>query len=132
MKLLTKVIIASGMLTASAASLATDDAGFSQGRFFEETTGDEIYHAVCQGCHMSNAQGAQGAGRYPALANNPKLSAAAYVTFMVSNGMGGMPALKQYLSDEQIAEVVNYTRTHFGNSFTDKVSADDVKIIAKR
>ncbi len=132
MKLLVKTLVATGLLSLSAVTLATDDAGFSLGNKFEEATGDELYHAICQGCHMPDAQGAQGAGRYPALANNPKLSAGAYVTFMVSNGMGGMPALKQYLSDEQIAEVVNYTRTHFGNNFTDKVSADDVKMIAKR
>lgn len=125
-------VAGTGLLLLSSCAFATDDAGFSQGKNFEEVSGDELYHAICQGCHMPDAQGAKGAGAYPALANNPKLSAAPYVTFMVSNGMGGMPALKQYLSDVQIAEVVNYTRTHFGNHFTDTVSAEDVKTIARR
>ena len=31
------------------------------------------------------------------------------------------------LSDAQVAAVVNYIRTHFGNQYQDAVSADDVK-----
>lgn len=132
MKNATKYFLMVGMMSVSTYTFATDDAGFSEGANFEEVTGEALYHAICQGCHMPNAQGAKGAGAYPALAQNPKLAAAPYVIYMVSNGMGGMPPLKQYLSDEQIAEVVNYTRSHFGNHFTDAVSADDVKTIAQR
>ncbi|GGF86376.1 c-type cytochrome [Alteromonas lipolytica] len=132
MKIAIKSLLAASLVMVSTSLLATDDAGFSLGNNFEEVTGEALYHAICQGCHMPNAQGAKGAGMYPALAGNPKLGAAPYVIFMVSNGMGGMPALKQYLSDEQIAEVVNYTRSHFGNHFTDVVNADDVKTIAQR
>lgn len=132
MKIVRKLLFTVCMMIVSTYSLATDDAGFSQGANFEEVTGDALYHAICQGCHMANAEGAKGAGMYPALAGNPKLAAGPYVIYMVSNGMGGMPPLKQYLSDEQIAEVVNYTRSHFGNHFTDVVDADDVKTIAQR
>src|SRR5580700_8800332 len=35
-----------------------------------------IYRTVCQSCHMAAAQGAVGAGAYPALANDPKLAVA--------------------------------------------------------
>ena len=35
--------------------------------------GKAIYSHVCQGCHMVDAKGAVGAGRYPALARNAKL-----------------------------------------------------------
>jgi mono/diheme cytochrome c family protein len=31
------------------------------------------------------------------------------------------------LSDDQVAAVVNYVRTHFGNNFSDAVTAEDVK-----
>ena len=31
------------------------------------------------------------------------------------------------MSDDQVAAVVNYVRTHFGNDYTDAVTADDVK-----
>ena len=30
------------------------------------------------------------------------------------------------MSDAQVAEVVNYVRTHFGNTYSDAVSAADV------
>jgi mono/diheme cytochrome c family protein len=40
--------------------------------------GEVIYRTVCQGCHTAAAQGAVGAGTYPALANDPKLAAAGY------------------------------------------------------
>jgi mono/diheme cytochrome c family protein len=30
-------------------------------------------------------------------------------------------------SDQQIADVVNYVRTHFGNNYKDKVTPADVK-----
>jgi mono/diheme cytochrome c family protein len=31
------------------------------------------------------------------------------------------------MSDEQAADVINYVRTHFGNSYDDAVSAADIK-----
>jgi mono/diheme cytochrome c family protein len=31
------------------------------------------------------------------------------------------------MSDEQVAAVVNYVRTHFGNSYQDAVTAEDAK-----
>jgi mono/diheme cytochrome c family protein len=31
------------------------------------------------------------------------------------------------LSDDQVAAVVNYVRTHFGNNYQDAVTAEDVK-----
>jgi mono/diheme cytochrome c family protein len=48
--------------------------------------GEVIYRTVCQGCHMAAAQGAVGAGAYPALANDPKLAAAGYPVLVVVNG----------------------------------------------
>jgi mono/diheme cytochrome c family protein len=35
------------------------------------------------------------------------------------------------LSDEQVAAVVSYVRTHFGNTYKDKVSVDDVKALRR-
>ena len=37
-----------------------------------------------------------------------------------------MPPVGQMLSDDQVAAVVNYVRTHFGNNYEDAVSAADV------
>jgi mono/diheme cytochrome c family protein len=75
---------------------------------------------------MPDARGAQGAGMYPALAANPKLASAAFPALTVLQGRRGMPALGDSLSDEQVAEVVNYVRSHFDNRFADALTADDV------
>ncbi len=90
-------------------------------------TGQQIFTHICQGCHMADAKGAVGAGHYPALAGNPKLASAAYPVVMVMNGRGAMPAFGPLLSDAQVADVVNYVRSHFGNAYTDTLKPDDVK-----
>jgi mono/diheme cytochrome c family protein len=38
-----------------------------------------------------------------------------------------MPAFGPLLSDQQIADVVNYVRGNFGNKYKDKVTQADVK-----
>jgi len=91
-------------------------------------SGEQIYTQICQGCHMPDAKGAIGAGRYPALAGNGKLASAAYPAVMVMNGRGNMPAFGPMLTDTQVADVVNYVRTHFGNAYTDSLRPDDVKV----
>ncbi len=94
---------------------------------FGDASGETVYRAICQGCHMPAGEGAAGAGEYPALAGNPKLAAAPFVTMMVVDGRGGMPGFGGMLNDQQVAEVVAYVRTHFGNAYPDAVTADDVK-----
>ncbi len=86
------------------------------------TTGEGIYQHVCQGCHMPGAVGAIGAGRIPALAGNKRLAASGYPVAMVLRGNGGMPWFNGTLDDAQIATVVNYVRTHFGNDYKDAVT----------
>ena len=100
---------------------------FSPGEKFEERTGEALYGAICQDCHMADGKGAAGAGRYPALVANPKLEAAGYPLTLVLHGHNGMPPVGRMMSDEQVAQVVNYVRTHFGNSYTDAVKPEDVK-----
>ena len=88
--------------------------------------GEATFRGICQGCHMPDGRGAEGAGRYPALAGNPRLAAAAYPVYVVLNGRHGMPPWGDVLDDGQVADVVNYVRTHFGNAFADVVTAADV------
>lgn len=94
---------------------------------FTQTGGETLYQAICQACHMVKGEGAKGAGFYPALASNPKLASAAYPASVVMNGLHGMPSFASKLSDEQIADVVNYVRSSFGNQYQDKLTAADVK-----
>lgn len=96
-------------------------------RKFELQGGKTIYQNVCQGCHMSDAKGAAGAGMYPALANNPRLATANYVMNVVIKGQKGMPAFGDNFTNQQIADVVNYVRAHFGNRYRNEVRAADVQ-----
>ena len=94
---------------------------------YPEQTGEAIYKGVCQGCHMPDAKGAAGAGVYPALAGDKKLGAKLYPVLVVVRGQKAMPEFGSSFSDLQVANVVNYIRTHFGNSYTDAVTPDEVK-----
>jgi mono/diheme cytochrome c family protein len=94
---------------------------------FHEQSGEGLYRGLCQGCHMPDAKGASGAGAYPALANNARLVAGIYPITVVVNGQRAMPPFGSYLSDDQIANVINYVRTHFGNHYKDAVSPAAVK-----
>jgi mono/diheme cytochrome c family protein len=85
------------------------------------SAGEELYMTVCAACHMPDAKGASGAGSYPALAGNARLRSGAYPAYVVVKGMNGMPPLGQDMTDEQVADVVNYVRTHFGNDYKDAV-----------
>ncbi len=99
---------------------------FSSGYRFVEMSGEELYNNVCRACHMLDARGATGAGTYPSLAANPNLEAAGYPVTMVIHGRRAMPPFADMMNDAQIAAVVNYLRTHFGNNYTDVVTAQDV------
>ena len=76
---------------------------------------------------MADAKGAAGAGIYPALANNTRLASAGYVLTIVMNGHKGMPPFRGHFTNAQIADVVNYVRTHFGNRYKDQIQAADVQ-----
>ena len=113
---------------ASAAGAQSSDGSFMSPRHFMQRDGEVIYRTVCQSCHMAAAQGAVGAGAYPALANDPKLAAAGYPVLVVLNGSKGMPPFGKLLDDEQVAAVVNYVRSHFGNTYLDSISPADVRL----
>lgn len=104
-----------------------------------KASGEEIYRHVCQACHMADGRGAQGAGTYPALAENPRLASASFTAVTVLLGRRNMPhfapqhdlsGLEEFavmqLDDAQVAAVVNYVRSHFGNRYTDELTAADV------
>ena len=119
--------MALAMVLTGAAGAQSSDGSFMSSRRFMQRDGEVIYRTVCQGCHMAEAQGAFGAGAYPALANDPKLAAAGYPVLVVVNGSKGIPPFGALLDDEQVAAVVNYVRSHFGNSYPDTVSPAEVR-----
>ncbi len=104
-----------------------DSAGSSSTIAPVPVTGEQVYVQVCQGCHMADAKGGVGAGHIPALAKNPKLAEPGYPIGMIVQGRGAMPPLTDMLSPAQIAAVVTYVRTHFGNNYKTAVKEADVK-----
>ena len=78
--------------------------------------GAEQYQLFCAACHMSEGSGAEGAGRYPNLANNIAVEVSAdLVISRILHGYGAMPSFSSR-SNEEIAAIVNFVRGTFNNS----------------
>jgi mono/diheme cytochrome c family protein len=125
------------LIAASAGLARADEATFIALPDLQQASGAEIYSHICQGCHMPDAQGAVGAGHYPALAGNPRLASWQFVALTVVRGRSGMPPFGKpadpafvfgevHISDEEIADVVNYLRTHFGNHYKGAATAAEI------
>jgi mono/diheme cytochrome c family protein len=100
-------------------------------------SGQEIFQHICQGCHMPDAKGAIGAGKYPALAGDATLASTQFMAITLLQGRRNMPAFGgngdmgmffsvPTLTDEQIAAVINYVRSHFGNHFKGAITPAQV------
>jgi mono/diheme cytochrome c family protein len=100
---------------------------FSGPDHFVEEGGRSVYAHVCAGCHMPTGKGAAGAGAYPSLAGDTRLAAVGYPITIVLHGQKAMPPFGDYLTDRQVADVVNYVRRHFGNRYDDKATVEEVK-----
>ncbi len=129
-------------LLALAPSLQAQDAGILNAARLDTNDGEQIYQAICQGCHMSAAQGAVGAGHFPALAKDATLASRQYMAITLLQGRRNMPAFGEHhaigfggppatLTEEQIAAVINYVRSHFGNHYTDRITAAEVRALDK-
>jgi mono/diheme cytochrome c family protein len=122
------VAIAGGPLPARVVAQEAN-ATFTSPNRFAPRDGEVLYRTSCQACHMAQGEGAEGAGMYPPLAANAKLRTARYPAGVVVRGLRGMPQFGSLMTDEQIAAVVNYVRTHFGNNYQDALTAADVKAL---
>ena len=128
-----RVLVAALLLAWAGASCA-DSPLFASRAEIASLSGEQIYEHICTGCHMPGGKGAAGAGNYPKLAANNKLVSWQFAALTVLNGHAGMPPFGQpagpgramHLTDAQIAEVVNYIRSHFENNFQPAVSAAQV------
>jgi mono/diheme cytochrome c family protein len=118
--------------SATAASpVAADDASsknpaMSHGWEFAEQGGADLYSHVCAACHQADANGAVGAGAYPPLAGDKKLVSTDFMLIDLFRGLKGMPPVGDMMTDAQVADVINYVRTHFGNSYPGAISTADV------
>jgi mono/diheme cytochrome c family protein len=118
---------ASCMAQAQSNGFSVSEPALSAGFGFTEKGGEQLFSRVCRGCHMSDGKGAAGAGTYPSLAGDRNLEASGYPIDVVVNGQRGMPPFGSMMSNDQVAAVVNYLRTHFDNDYRDEVTANDVK-----
>jgi mono/diheme cytochrome c family protein len=114
--------------------------GMSSSTRLTGASGEEIFQRICQGCHMPDAKGAVGAGKYPALAGDGALASTEFMALTLLNGRRNMPAfggngniglffVVPVLNDEQIAAVINYVRSHFGNHFKGEITPAQVKAL---
>jgi mono/diheme cytochrome c family protein len=107
----------------------------------QAAAGSGVYSSNCAGCH--NATGSGQPGVFPPLANNPMVTGdPKAVIHTISYGLNGsirvgdatysgmMPAWKGNLTDQQIADVITYIRSSWGNNAA-AVSAADVHAVTK-
>ena len=137
MRLVALCALALSVSTAVGAPAVADDAPaksavMSHGWEFSEQGGEELFGNVCAGCHQSDAKGAVGAGAYPSLVADRNLVSSDFMLAVLLGGLKGMPPVGSMMSDAQVADVINYVRTHFGNAYPDAVSAADVVAARRR
>jgi mono/diheme cytochrome c family protein len=125
------------LIAGASTSTQADDSMFTSNADLRTARGADVYSHICQGCHMAQGEGAVGAGHYPKLSGDPALTSWQYVALTILGGRNGMPAFglpadrmretrSARLSDAQIADVVNYVRSHFGNAYAPNVTAAQV------
>jgi mono/diheme cytochrome c family protein len=122
---------------AAAVGVQADSPLFTSRDTIGSLSGEQIYEHICQGCHMPGGQGAAGAGAFPKLAANKNFVSWRFVALTVLDGRNGMPPFgypegqgmrsgPAHLTDAQIADVVNYVRSHFGNAYKAEVTATQI------
>jgi mono/diheme cytochrome c family protein len=76
--------------------------------------GKALFQKNCAACHQASGKGIPGA--FPALAGNAFLQGPAKdPAGVLLKGRGGMPDFSQVLSDGDIAAVLTYARSSWGN-----------------
>lgn len=85
--------------------------------------GEGLYAQNCAGCHQADGKGLP--GTFPALAGNQKIKDKNYHITTVLKGRNAMPSFAR-LSDHELAAILTYERTSWGNDFG-AVSEAEVK-----
>ncbi len=109
------LLFACGATSASAAFAATPSA---------------LFNDNCSACHQTTGKGVKGA--FPALAGDPFVQGdPGPMMATVLAGRAGMPSFKDDLSDLELASVLTYVRTSWGNKGK-PVSASDIAAARKK
>jgi mono/diheme cytochrome c family protein len=76
--------------------------------------GAALYADNCSGCHQLTGKGIPGA--FPSLAGDPfVVGRPEPVASTVLNGRGGMPTFGKDLADDEIAAILTFVRSSWGN-----------------
>jgi mono/diheme cytochrome c family protein len=126
------VVSAASGSPAAADETPANSPAMSHGWEFGEQGGANLFRNICAACHQADAEGAVGAGAYPSLADDKNLASSDFMLTVLFEGLKDMPPLGGMMSDAQVADVINYVRTHFGNSYADALSAADVTAARRR
>jgi mono/diheme cytochrome c family protein len=79
-----------------------------------QTKGATLFANNCAACHQPRGQGVKGA--FPALARNKFVQGdAKNPAYVVTHGRGGMPNFSADLNDADVAAVLTYVRSSWGN-----------------
>lgn len=79
-----------------------------------QLTAEQLYNDNCSACHQKAGQGIPGA--FPPLKTDKvALGDPEAAAFLLLAGRGGMPAFKDSLSDAELASIMTYVRTAWGN-----------------
>ncbi len=82
-----------------------------------QTDGAKLFAQNCSACHQLTGKGIPGA--FPALAGDPfVLGPQKPIAMVLIHGRGGMPSFKADLTNQQIATILTYVRSAWGNHAT--------------
>ena len=130
-----KSLLIAGIISFISLSLVS----FNSNPFQDIKKGKEVYGLYCQNCHMEKGEGIP--ELYPPLAKTNYLKDAKKMIGIILKGQSGeitvkgkkynveMPA-QDYLTDEQIADVLNYVRNSWGNKYP-LITKAQVKAVRK-
>ena len=103
--------------------------------------GKEVYTAYCMNCHMEDGRGTPGINPPLAKADYLRKPAKMLISIILDGQSGEIVVNKKkyntimppqpYLSDEQVADVLNYVRNALGNKIAGKITAAQVKALRK-
>jgi len=123
-----------------------DTSAFSEGAKPAEQTpaakhpGEQVYKSYCATCHQANGKGVS--GMYPPLTSSVYIENKDSIIHVVLNGLKGeievegetynnYMAPHSHLSDQEVATVISYVRSSFGNNY-DPVTEADVASVRKK
>ncbi len=96
---------------------------FPRASIAEALDGKALFAKNCAACHQASGRGIPGA--FPALAASPLVQGpAAEVATVLLKGRGGMPDFSGSLGDRDIALVLSYVRSSWGNQAAPLQEAD--------